>query len=197
MVESCRPESTPHSRTARRRPAARSAAGAVLAAVSLCFAPAGTASEDREEKQRDREATELRATGMTFVGSRDDTSELVLHSRFATFYPDREIAQLEKVRAVVTDDVDGDSFEMTCDRAELNVETNDFRAEGLVRGTTADGQTYSAPWVEYEHEAGLLRTDAPVKMVDGTGTFRGDGFRYHVQERKFKLLGNVSVEQHR
>jgi LPS export ABC transporter protein LptC len=196
MIMFRRSESAPRRATARRRrPVPVRIAAGVLAAVSLSFTPVNAASTDRERQQPDPEATELRATGMTFVGSRGDTSELVLHSGFATFYPDRDFAELEEVRAVVKDDADGDSFEMTCDRAELNIETNDFRAEGRVRGTTADGQSYSAPWVEYDHEAGLLRTDAPVKMVDGTGTFRGDGFRYHVQERKFKLLGNVSVEQ--
>jgi LPS export ABC transporter protein LptC len=167
---------------------------AVLAAAVPMFGPARAASERPNEAPARSESTELRATGMTFVGSRGDTRELVLHSRFATFYPDRDIAHLEEVRAVVADD-DGDSFEMTCDRAELNVETNDLRAEGEVRGLTADGQHYSAPWVEYDHEDGLLRTDAPVVMVDGTGSFRGDGFRYHVHERKFQLLGNVVVEQ--
>ena len=140
-------------------------------------------------------ATELRATGMTFVGSRGDRSELVLHSEVATFFPDRDLADLEIVRAVVTDEDDGDSFRMTCERAELNVETNDFRAEGQVRGTTADGQRYSAPWVEYDHEAGLLHTSAPIQMVDDTGSFRADGFRYEVNERKFRMLGNVSVKQ--
>jgi LPS export ABC transporter protein LptC len=139
--------------------------------------------------------TELRATGMTFVGSRDDRSELVLHSEIAIFFPDRDFADLEVVRAVVTDEDDGDSFHMTCDRAELNVETNDFRAEGQVRGTTADGQKYSAPWVEYDHETGLLHTSAPIQMNDDTGSFRADGFRYDVNARTFKMLGNVSLEQ--
>ena len=64
-----------------------------------------------------------------------------------------------------------------------------------MRGTTADGQKYSAPWVEYDHEAGLLSTDAPIQMNDDTGSFRADGFRYHVNERKFQMLGNVFVEQ--
>jgi LPS export ABC transporter protein LptC len=132
---------------------------------------------------------------MTFIGSRGATSELVLRSETATFGPNRDVAHLEVVHAVVTEDDAADSFEMTCDRADLNVETNDFRAEGRVRGTTADGQEYAAAWVEYDHDAGLLHTNAPVVMVDKTGTFRGDGFRYHVHERKFQLLGNVSVEQ--
>jgi LPS export ABC transporter protein LptC len=168
---------------------------AFFAAVSVVFPLAGVASEHPSEESADGNSPELLATGMTFVGSRGSTSELVLHSRTATFRPDRDVAHLFDVRAVVTDDDEGDSFEMTCDRAELNIETNDFRAEGRVRGTTADGRRYSASWVEYDHEAGLLETAAPVVMVDRTGTFRGDGFRYFVRERKFHLLGNVLVEQ--
>jgi len=170
---------------------------AILAAAPAPFPIAGAASEHPSEKPADGGSPELRATGMTFVGSRGSTSELVVHSEAATFHPDRDIAHLVDVRAVVTDDDEGDSFEMTCDRAELNIETNDFHAEGHVRGTTADGQRYSAVWVEYDHEAGLLQTTEPVMIVDRTGTFRGNGFRYHVRERKFHLLGGVSVEQNR
>jgi LPS export ABC transporter protein LptC len=168
---------------------------AALAAVSLAFPLAVSASDRPSEEPGDGDSPELHATGLTFVGSRGANSELVLHSRTATFRPDQDIAHLVDVQAVVTDDDKGDSFEMTCDRADLNIETNDFRAEGRVRGTTADGQHYSAPWVEYDHEAGLLHTSATVEMVDQTGTFRGDGFRYYVRERKFHLLGNVSVKQ--
>jgi LPS export ABC transporter protein LptC len=168
---------------------------AILAAAPAPFPIAGAASEHPSEKPADGGSPELRATGMTFVGSRGSTSELVVHSEAATFHPDRDIAHLVDVRAVVTDDDEGDSFKMTCDRAELNIETNDFRAEGRVRGTTADGEHYSASWVEYNHEAGLLETAAPVVMIDRTGTFRGDGFRYFIHERKFHLLGNVFVEQ--
>jgi len=187
--------SDPFDAPQRRSCASRRALAVVLATLALAFSPAGAASEPSGEKSAEQKPTELRATGMTFVGSRGDTSELVLHSRFATFYPDLDVAHLREVRAVATDDDGGDSFEMTCDNAELNVETNDFRAEGSVRGTTADGQSYSAPWVEYDHEAGLLTTDAPVVVVDTTGTFRGEGFRYHVHERRFRMLGNVFVEQ--
>ena len=164
----------------------------ISAAWSIPAAASEAAANDSRE---DPDAPELRATGMTFIGSRGATSELVLRSETATLGPNRDFAHLEVVHAVVTEDDAADSFEMTCDRADLNVDTNDFRAEGRVRGTTADGQEYAAAWVEYDHEAGLLYTSAPVVMVDKTGTFRGDGFRYHVRERKFQLLGNVSVEQ--
>lgn len=137
----------------------------------------------------------LHVTGMTFVGSRGSVREVVLRSRRAIFRPEERIADLRDVNALVTEDGEGRSFSMTCDRAELNVETNDFIAEGDVQGETGDGQRYWAPWVRYDHDGGVLYTDAPVRMVDATGHFRGDGFRYHVRERRFQLLGNVRVEQ--
>jgi len=137
----------------------------------------------------------LHVTGMTFVGSRGAVSELVLHSDSAVFDPETDIAELETVRAVVTQADKGQSFEMTCDRARLNVETNDFVAEGNVHGVTADGQRYSAPRVEYDHESGILSSEDRVVMVDDSGSFEGDGFRYHVRERRFRLLGNVRVVQ--
>ncbi len=140
-------------------------------------------------------AAVLRISGMTFVSSRESEREVVLRSREAVFEPEAGIAELVDVNAEVTVSDEGLSFTMECDRAELNVETNDFIARGDVHGQTRDGQHYEAPWVRYVHDEGLLYTDAPVHMVDEVGSFRGDGFRYHVHERRFELLGNVRVEQ--
>jgi len=137
----------------------------------------------------------LRVSGMTFVGSRGDQSELVVRSETAFFHPDTGLANLEVVRALVSDARKGESFQLQCDRAELDIETNDFTATGNVRGLTGDGQRYSAPWVRYEHASSTLSTDSPVTVVDSGGTFRGDGFRYHIDERRFELLGNVVMEQ--
>ena len=137
----------------------------------------------------------LRLTGITFVGSRGSEREVVLRSRRAVFRTADRIANLEGVNALVTEEGGERSFSMTCERAELNIETNDFSAEGDVQGETGDGQRYWAPWVRYDHEEGVLYTDAPVRLVDAAGTFRGDGFRYHIRERRFRLLENVRVEQ--
>ncbi len=143
------------------------------------------------------ESPALRISGMTFVGSRGEQSEVVVRADTATFRPDSSQADLEVVRARVTHAEKGESFRMQCDRAELDVETNDFTATGNVKGVTGDGQHYSAPWVRYEHAASLLRTDAPVTVVERGITLRGDGFRYHVEERRLELLGNVVMEQGR
>ena len=142
--------------------------------------------------------SELRVSGMTFVGSRAGASEFVVRAERAVFLPDNDVAALEDVE--VTSETASDSgraFAVSCDRGELDVMTNDFLAEGNVRGRTGDGQFYRAPWVRYEHERALLYTDAPVVMQDATGRFRGDGFRYFVKQGRFRLLGNVSLEQGR
>lgn len=141
------------------------------------------------------ESTGLRVTGMTFVGSRGANSELVVRAATALFFPKSGMADLVDVRAVLSNSENETSFEMRCDSAVLNVKTNDFTATGNVEGVTGDGQRYSAPWVRYEHESALLLTDATVSVIDSVGTFRGDGFRYHIDERRFELIGNVSVEQ--
>ncbi len=143
----------------------------------------------------DVDAAALEVEGMTFVGSRAGIREVVLRSATASLRPEENVAELSDVRAELSDDEEGRNVSMTCARVELDIETNDFLAEGNVRGQTADGQEYETSWVRYQHEDGLLYTDAPVQMIDRRGSFRGDGFRYHVQERRFELLGNVRVEQ--
>jgi hypothetical protein len=40
----------------------------------------------------------------------------------------------------------------------------------------------------------MLQTDAPVTVLDSGSKFRGDGFRYYIEERRFELLGNVVME---
>ena len=181
----------------RHTPVLRGRAGLALVAVLGLIAPAsarGDEAADSPVEVLGNLEAELRVSGMTFVASREDVSEFVLRARRAFFMPDTNIAKLENVRVTATDDGDRSSFEVSCMRGELDVETNDFLAEGNVRGTTGDGRRYSASWVRYDHERALLYTDAPVTMEDDTGTFRGDGFRYHLKQRRFRLLGNVSLE---
>jgi len=141
------------------------------------------------------DAPVLQVTGMTFVGSRDSVRDIVVRSQRAKFRTDTKVAELDGVRAELSEGGEGRSFKMTCDRAELDLQKNDFLAEGNVEGYTDDGQRVFAPWVRYDHAKGLVYSDAPVRMVDDSGSFRGDGFRYHVRDQRFQLLGNVRVEQ--
>jgi len=164
--------------------------------AALAVALVGTFGAPPNPARAAAEATSLEVKGMIFVGSRAGVREVVLRSRTAHVQPEKQIAELEEVSATVTEDEAGQrSFTMNCARVELDIARSDFLADGNVRGETAQGQHYSAPWVKYVHEQGLLYTDAPVEMTDSRGSFRGNGFRYHVHERRFELLGNVRVEQ--
>jgi len=165
----------------------RRQAAALLAACALVSLGA--------DAPKGRMRSELRVTGMTFVGSRGPVNELVLHAERAQLTPETNLAVLEDVRVNALDSQAKRSFDVRCERGELDVETNDFFAEGDVHGTTGDGQRYRTAWVRYDHAKGLLYTDAPVAMEDDSGSFRGDGFRYDTRKRSFRLLGNVSVVQ--
>lgn len=182
----------------RRTRALQLAAGLVLVGVLGLIGVGSAQADEGADSPADvfsNLEAELRVTGMTFVASREDANEFVLRARRAFFMPDTNLAKLENVRVSAADEEDQSSFEVSCLRGELDVETNDFLAEGDVRGTTGDGRSYTASWVRYDHEQALLYTDAPVTMTDDTGTFSGDGFRYHVKQRRFRLLGNVSLVQ--
>jgi LPS export ABC transporter protein LptC len=142
-----------------------------------------------------RISSTLRVTGMTFVGSRGSVNELVLHAQRGELRPETNIASLEDVQVSGKDSESERSFDVRCKHGELDVDKNDFLAEGDVHGTTGEGQRYRTAWVRYDHAKSLLYTDAPVAMEDATGSYRGDGFRYDVSKGSFRLLGNVSVVQ--
>jgi LPS export ABC transporter protein LptC len=144
---------------------------------------------------KSRFRSSLHVTGMTYVSSRGSANELVLVAQRAELRPETNLAVLDEVQVSGMDPGRTRSFEVRCDRGELDVDTNDFLAEGDVRGSTGDGQRYQTEWVRYDHARGLLYTDAPVAMEDASGSFRGDGFRYDTRRKSFRLLGNVSVVQ--
>ncbi len=141
------------------------------------------------------ESPQLHLEGMTFVASRGDANELVLHAARASFQTDQQRVFLEQVRATVDPGGEFGSFEIECERGELDIESNDFEATGNVRGHMAGGRRFAAPWVRYDHAAGLLFTNAPVLISEDAITYRGGGFRYYLRERRFRLLGGASVVQ--
>jgi len=161
-------------------------------AVATPCAAAAEAPEPTPSRVPGVEA-EVHVTGMTFVVSRPGQRDLVLEARRATLHPEANKAELFDATVRTTEGSRGRQFDVTCDRGELDLVTNDFLAEGNVHGSTAEGQRYEAPWVRYETASGLFYSDAPVVLQDRAGTYRGDGFRYHTNEQRFELIGNVSV----
>ena len=130
---------------------------------------------------------------MTFVASRGSVSEVVVRADKARVDTAVDVVHLQTVHVSVWSGRPARDLEITCDRGELDLTTTDFSAEGNVSGKTESGLEFTADWIRYDHDEGLLFTDAPVLITDASGTFRGGGFRYLVEERRFKLLGGASV----
>jgi LPS export ABC transporter protein LptC len=168
-------------------------AGAAALLLAVAVARPAAAAEKPSESPLPGVASEVFVTGMVFVVSRAAEGELVLESPEATLYPDSQRAELHNAKVRATDPQQRRRFDVQCDRGELDLVTYDFLAEGDVHGSTADGQRYAAPWVKYRRADALLYTDAPVLLEDASGRMRGDGFRYHLRERRFEVTGNVSV----
>jgi hypothetical protein len=132
---------------------------------------------------------------MTFVASRGPANELVLKAAHARFDTEEERVYLKEVHATVEPSRTAGHFVIRCDEGELDIATNDFEARGNVRGRTEGNREFTAPWVNYDHEAGMLFTNAPVLIFEDAITYKGGGFQYFVRERRFRLLGGASVVQ--
>ena len=137
----------------------------------------------------------LNVRGMTFVASEGSANEILLRAESARFYPEPQVADLERVEVEVASGDGRVGFEMQCDRGQLNLTTQDFLAEGHVVGTIEGGRQFEAEWVAYDETEGLLYTDDPVLIVDEDGRYRGGGFRYFVNEQRFRLKGGATVIQ--
>jgi hypothetical protein len=157
-----------------------------VAAGALAIALGGAAFAD---------GPELDVDGLTFLASRGESNELVLNAQHARFDTRAERIYLDQVHAVVEPGRVAGHFEIRCEEGELDLASNDFEARGNVRGHTDGSREFEAPWVKYDHKAGLLFTNAPVLILEDAIQYRGGGFQYFVRERRFRLLGGASVVQ--
>ena len=66
---------------------------------------------------------------------------------------------------------------------------------GHVVGTIEGNRQFEALWVAYDEAEGVLYTDDPVLIIDEDGRYRGGGFRYFVNEARFRLEGGATVVQ--
>lgn len=137
----------------------------------------------------------LHVRGMTFVASEGSSNVILLRAEHALFYPDHDVAELTEVEVEVAPGDDRLGFVMRCDRGQLNLSSQDFLAEGNVVGTIEGHRRFEALWVVYDEKRGLLYTDEPVLIVDQDGRYSGGGFRYFVNEQRFRLQGGATVVQ--
>ncbi|MBW2499975.1 MAG: LPS export ABC transporter periplasmic protein LptC [Deltaproteobacteria bacterium] len=173
---------------------ARWVSRAILLVLIALGGPAGAGPPDLGWLDGDRgQALDLH--GMTFVASEATANEILLRAEKARFYPELEVAELEAVHVEVAPGEGRVGFSMECEGGRLNLASQSFVAEGNVVGTIEGGRHFEAAWVAYDEAEGLLYTDEPVLIEEDEGRYRGGGFRYLVEERRFRLLGGASIVQ--
>jgi LPS export ABC transporter protein LptC len=140
-------------------------------------------------------AVELVLSGMTYVGSDAGEPELVLAAREARIAHDGDVAHLAGVRLDAAGDDGASSLVLTCDRAQLDLGTSDFTAQGHVLGRTGDGHTFRTEAASFDHAHRVLEGNAPVDIVDPSGTrLQGQGFRYEVRSQRMRMRNAVVSE---
>jgi LPS export ABC transporter protein LptC len=175
----------------RRRLPARRRFAFVLSVTALALALAAPAPSASAQ-----EAASLHLGTMTFVATRGDEKEMVLRAEKAHMPPQVQVAQLEGVHVVMHNPGGTrNSFEMTCRRGDLQLESADFHAEGDVEGRMADGRRFFTPSLDYDSDSGMVTSDAPVRIREGGHTMRGHGFEYNVRNGHFVLRGGASIVQ--
>lgn len=135
----------------------------------------------------------MRLSSMTFVATTGPVNDLLVEATDAVVDVTTNRAELERVHARWTGDDGEVSLELTCDRGEFDLETNDFVAIGDVRGRLADGRRFEGPWVRFDSARSLAFTDAPVTLLEEGRTLRGGGFRYDVDKGRLRLTSGASV----
>jgi LPS export ABC transporter protein LptC len=160
--------------------------------VCLVLAAAGflvPASAPAEEQK----VSTLDLTELTYVGSKGDKSDIVLAAGSARVLPEREQVLLGEVDLTVAGPDTKAGLQLTCAHGELDLASGNFVGVGDVRGRTSDGRHFETERFQYDHDAGLVTTDAQVVIRGDTGTLRGRGFRYGVKDGRLQLLGGATV----
>ena len=163
--------------------------------VGLSLATVGLAAPPSLDWLEGDSGRVLHVRGMTFVSSEWSANEILLRAARARFYPESEVADLEEVDVDVAPGDGRVGVQMRCDEGRLNLATQAFVAIGNVAGTIEGKRQFEADWVAYDEVEGVLYTDDPVLIVDEDGRYRGGGFRYFVNEERFRLQGGATVVQ--
>lgn len=158
---------------------------ALLAAAALARGAAAVDAADLPQQ--------LDLTRLTYVDSEGKRRGVVLQAEEARVMPRSEQVVLRTVALQLATEDESGRLELSCEHGQLDLQKGDFVGVGRVRGTTPDGRRFETERLRYDHEAGLVTTDAPVVIRDTSGTLRGGGFLYHVREGRLKLTGGATV----
>lgn len=139
----------------------------------------------------------MRLSKMTFLASRETITEVRVQADSGVIDEVANRAHLETVHAEWAGADGKPSLELTCERGELDLETNDLVASGNVHGLLADGRRFVGPSLRYDRAKGIAYTDSPVEIIENGRVLSGGKFRYHVRDRRLRFTAGARVEEKR
>jgi LPS export ABC transporter protein LptC len=137
----------------------------------------------------------MRLSGMTFVASSASVTEVRVQAESGVIDDTANKALLDTVQAEWAGADGKPSLELTCEKGELDLETNDLVATGDVHGLLADGRRFVGPSLRYDRARGVAYTDAPVEIIEEGRVLSGGGFEYHVRDRRLRFRAGARVEE--
>jgi len=139
----------------------------------------------------------MRLSKMTFLASSGNVTEIRVEADSGVIDEVANKAHLATVHAEWAGADGKPSLELTCERGELDLATNDLVASGDVRGLLADGRRFVGPSLRFDRAKGVAFTDQAVEIIEDGRVLSGGGFRYHVRDRRLRLTGGARVEENR
>ena len=137
----------------------------------------------------------MRLSGMTFVASSESVTEVRVEAESGVIDEAANKALLETVQAEWAGADGKPSLELTCERGELDLETNDLVATGNVHGLLADGRRFVGPSLRYDRARGVAFTNTPVQIIEEGRVLSGGGFEYHVRDRRLRFTSGARVQE--
>ena len=134
-------------------------------------------------------------SNMTFLAASGDVTEVRVQAVSGVIDQAANRADLTDVSAAWAGADGKPSLELTCQRGQLDLETNDLVATGDVRGLLADGRRFIGPSLRYDRARGVAYTDAPVQIIEEGRVLSGGGFEYHVRDRRLRFKAGARVEE--
>jgi LPS export ABC transporter protein LptC len=134
-------------------------------------------------------------SNMTFLATSEDVTEVRVQAVSGVIDQAANRADLTDVSAAWAGADGKPSLELTCQRGQLDLETNDLVATGDVRGLLADGRRFIGPSLRYDRARGVAYTDAPVQIIEEGRVLSGGGFEYHVRDRRLRFKAGARVEE--
>ncbi|WP_243373044.1 LPS export ABC transporter periplasmic protein LptC [Geotalea sp. SG265] len=112
----------------------------------------------------------------------------------ALFDRKKEAFRLKAVRLVLAAEAGVGSVTLTADQADYNSETKDVHLSGNVVATSDSGMHFSSERACYLADRALIRTNDPVRFIDGRIDLSGVGMELNVATRDLKIMKDVSAD---